>query len=67
MMIVKIVCCFILGLIIGFAVQKNLQLRKGPSSTSVQQITYSKDHKFVPVIHVCPPSINPNDYEHSDD
>lgn len=58
---------FIIGLIIGFLLQSLINTQKGPSSTSVQQITYSKDHKFIPVIHVCPPSVNPDDYEHSTD
>lgn len=58
---------FIIGVLIGYFVTLLLQTHKGPSSRSVQKITYSKDFKFIPVIHVCPPSVDPGVFEHSSD
>jgi len=67
----------IIGLLFGFAFGFLLkfflkQPPKGPSSRKVKKTTYydkksDQHYRFHPVTHICPPSINVDDFEHSDD
>ena len=67
----------IIGLLFGFVFVFVLkyfvkQPSKGPSSRKVKRTIYYDDKKdqhyrFQPVTHVCPPSINVDAIEHSDD
>ena len=64
---VIVLIALVFGVIVG-ALYKRLctSVIKGPSSSSVQRVTFSDTHRFEPEIFVCPPSIDPDAFEHSD-
>lgn len=68
----------IFGLLVGFILCILLcrtgrnAICKGPSSSSIQRHIFydnlsNKYYKFEPITHVCPPSINIDEFDHSDD
>jgi hypothetical protein len=73
MLLSKILIGTIIGVILGFIIKRRaFRFHKGPSSTKIQEsiyhdITTNKRYRFEPIIYVCPPSINVEDMEHSDD
>lgn len=63
----------VIGFVIGAIVKRYCNVvYKGPSSTKIQK-QYIKDERtgqwyhFVPEPHVCPPSVNIYEFDHSDD
>ena len=61
----------IVGLLIGYILKRRTyQVYKGPSSSSVKRKMYTDkigNYQLEPEIYVCPSTIDPTDYSHSDD
>lgn len=71
----RIVWGIALGMLVGWVAARmffwpSTTIHKGPSSRRVQSTVFEHDGKFYQfeaVPHVCPPSIDPDCYEHSSD
>jgi len=70
----QVIIGLMLGATLGWCFKRQYPNRplKGPSSRSVKRTVYydedTKQHyRFHPVTHVCPPSIDVDALEHSDD
>jgi len=63
----------LIGFFLGYVVKRwRSSVHKGPSSTKIQQQIYydseqKKCYQFTPIIHVCPPSVQVGELDHSSD
>lgn len=63
---------FITGISIGILIKRfRTKVFKGPRSSLIRRKIHYDDegnsYRFEPVIHVCPPNINADEFSHSDD
>ena len=72
-MSVRILLGLVIGCIIGILFTKlsHKPITKGPNSSHIRRHVFhdqihNKYYKFEPVTHVCPPSIDVTEYEHSE-
>jgi hypothetical protein len=66
MELLLIIITFLVGIIVGVYIKRK-QTYKGPRSSQVLKDYCDGNYRFEPEFFVCPPSINPDIFSHSED